>query len=105
MEPMKHLSPAISPPTFDHVSWFDLIQRYDPGLLHNQLKLDAQYVQHLLHARLPERPQAPQVRPSDANRFCAERQRLEDVRSASKAPVDKHRDTASDSVDHFRQAL
>ena len=58
-----------------------------------------------LHALLTERTEAPDIRPADADRGGAERQRLEDVGAAPKAAVDEHGHAAAHRVDDLGQRV
>ena len=58
----------------------------------------AQQVEHVLHARLPVGPEAPQVRPADHHGPRAEGERLHDVAAAPHAAVEQHLDLVADRL-------
>src|SRR5215471_11720842 len=88
-----------------HISALDLVKHSNSSLSHDQLKLGAQNIQHLLHSRLTERRQAPEVRPPDAHRLCSDSQRLEDVSASSEAAVDQNWYLPLHGVNHFWKAF
>jgi len=53
----------------------------------------------------PKRGQSPRVRPANADRRRAQRERLENVRAAPHAAVHKYGDFSTHSFDHFRQTF
>src|SRR5262245_20625111 len=53
----------------------EMLHRRRADLLHGGARLGAQYLEHALHARLAESAETPQVRPADAHRARAHRQR------------------------------
>src|SRR5690606_38469013 len=63
-------------------------------LRHHDLELAGQDVEHAFDARLTERAEAPQIRPADADRVGADRERLEDIRAAAKTAVYENRHAA-----------
>src|SRR5713226_8513165 len=93
---------GLLPGSFYNIGSLEPVQRGHSGLFHNEFKLAPEEVQNLLDARLPERGQSPEIRPADAHCPRTQRQRLEDVCSATKAAIDQNRNAASDCFDHFR---
>jgi len=74
-----------------------------PQLPYGELQLALQNLEHPIDTRLTERTEPPQKRTADADRFRAERQRLEHVGAAPHAAVDEHRNAIADFGDDFRQ--
>src|SRR4051812_8653967 len=74
-------------------------------LLHHDLELAIEDVEHALDARLTERAKAPDVRSADPDRLRAERECLEHVRAAAKAAVDDHGHAAVHGLEHLRERV
>src|SRR5262249_37591273 len=78
-------------------------QRSRTGVLHHQLELASEEIEHLLHTPLTECRQSPRIGPADTNGFRTKGEGLEDVRSATTPSVDKNRDPALHPIDNFGQ--
>jgi hypothetical protein len=64
-----------------------------------------QDVEHALDTGLTERPQAPDIRPANADGCRAQRQRLEDVRAAPDPAVDEYGNPPADGFDDLGQTV
>src|SRR5437879_3726760 len=71
----------LSPP---HHRGYEMPDAWRADLLHRAVELDAQQLEHALYTGLAERAEAPNVRPADAYRARAHRQRLDDVGATAK---------------------
>src|SRR5215470_6029050 len=80
-------------------------QRRRTGVLHHQLELPSEEIEHLVHTALTECRQSPRIWPADADGLRPKGEGLEDVRSATKPPVDEDRELAVNRIDNFGQAL
>src|SRR5215472_8462092 len=74
-------------------------------LLHGDLKLGVQNLEHALDTGLAEGAEPPQIRPPDADSLGAERERLDDVGAAAESAVDEDGNSSGDDPAHFRQAV
>ena len=74
-------------------------------LTHDDSELRLQNIEHTLDAFLPEGDESPDVRPADADRIGAERQRLKNIRSAPHAAVHEYRYMAGDCRRDFGEAI
>src|SRR5215472_5487555 len=94
----KELNPA-------HKGRREFRDRTYPALLHGDLKLGVQDLEHALDAGLPEGAEPPQIGSPNADGLGAERERLDDVGAAAESAVDEDGNSSGDDPCHFRQAL
>src|SRR6266700_2460810 len=79
----------------------NLRDRWCSTLAHGEGQFSAEDIEYLLHAFLPERREAVDVRPADAYGARAESQGLVYVGAAAEAAVDENGELRTDSVHHF----
>src|SRR4030095_7793840 len=77
-----------------HHRRLEVLDRGCAHLLHDGGKLDAQELEHPLHAGLAESAEAPDVGPADAHALRAHRERLRDIGAAAETAVDQDRHAA-----------
>src|SRR5215467_7818888 len=94
----KELNPA-------HKGRREFRDRTYATLLHGDLKLGVQNLEHALDTGLAEGAEPPQIRPPDADSLGAERERLDDVGAAAESAVDEDGNSSGDDPAHFRQAV
>src|SRR5215472_3059552 len=82
-----------------------MLDRRRSDLLHGGARFVTEDLEDALDTRLTEGAKAPQIRPPDADGLRAHSQGLDDICATTEAAVDKHRDTAADCFDDFRQDL
>src|SRR5262245_52024870 len=69
------------------------------AITHHQFQFPLQDLEHALDAGLAECTKAPELRPADADTFGAQRERLEDIRAATNAAVEKDRNPIAHGSD------
>src|SRR6188508_483301 len=89
----------------DDVRRRDPLDGCRPSVTHDELEFPSQEDEHGLDALLPERPEAPDVGPADADGRRAQRQRFEDVRPATDAAVEHDRHATSNAGRDLRQTF
>ena len=88
-----------------HVGAGDIGELRRSGLLHDHGQLAMEQVDDRFHAALTEGGKSPGLRTPDADRGGAEGQAFEDVRAATDAAIDEHRDPALHRRHDFRHAV
>src|SRR5215216_1693251 len=83
----------------------ELLDRGCTDLLHHGAGLDAQELEHALHAGLAERAKAPDIRPADAHGGRPHAQRLDDVGAAAEPGIDQDGDAPLHRLDDLRQRV